>query len=236
MEKLLEVGGQSSKQTLQVRGERGLGEWFGKAWFPQPGPAEPRGLKRQYFPWLDEGYESRILPHRFGEKIPELHDRIARALERVVMDVDEEFEAMRRGGEDVTVLICGHAAQIICSGRALTGVMPENPDNEDFQCFTCGLSRFVRREREVALSGMDEVVTDGSNWRTSGGVAGGWECVENGDCSHLSQGAERGWHFHGDESFDSYGQVSNMGPITSDGSVKRNIKNTAGYLERDSKL
>lgn len=236
IEKLLEVGGQRSKQTLQVRGERGLGEWFGKAWFPQPVPAEPRGLKRQYFPWLDEGYESRILPHRFGEKIPELHDRIARALERVVMDVDEEFEAMGRGGEDVTVLICGHAAQIICSGRALTGVMPENPDIEDFHCFTCGLSRFVRREKEVALSGVDEVVTDGSNWRTSGGVAGGWECVENGDCSHLSQGAERGWHFHGDESFDTYGQVSNIGPITSDGSVKRNIKNTAGYLERDSKL
>jgi transcription factor C subunit 7 len=236
MEKLREIEGQSTKQLLQVRGERGLGEWFGKAWFQQPVPAEPRRLKRDYFPWVDESYESRLLPDRFGERILELHDRIARALDHVVMDVDEEFEAMGRGGDDVTVLICGHAAQIICSGRALTGIMPESLDDEDFKCFTCGISKFVRKEKEVVSSSAGGNVADGSDWRTNGGVAGGWDCVENSDCSHLSQGDERGWHFHGDESFDSYGPTSNMGPITSDGSVKKRIQDTNEYAERGSKL
>jgi transcription factor C subunit 7 len=237
MEKLLEVGGQRSKQTLQVRGERGLGDWFGKAWFPQPVPAEPRTLKREYFPWLDEEYESRLLPHTFGERVPELHGRVAMALDRVVADVDAEFEAMERAGEDVTLLICGHAAPIICSGRALTGVMPENPDDQDFQCFTCGLTRFVWRAKEMVLSGVDEAVPDGSNRRTRGGVAGGgWECLEDSGCSHLSQGAERGWHFYGDESFDSYELSSNMGPITYDGSVKGNTQGTIEYPERGSKI
>jgi transcription factor C subunit 7 len=236
MEKLREVEGQSAEQALQVRGERGLGEWFGKAWFHQPVPADPGRLKREYFPWLDESYESKILPNRFGERTPELHDRVARALGRVVMDVDEEFEAMGRGGEDATVLICGHAAQIICSGRALTGIMPEDPDDEDFRCFTCGISKFVRREKELVSVSVGDDVASVSDWRTSGGVTGGWDCVENSDCSHLSQGEERGWHFHGDESFDSYGPTSNRGPVTSDGSMKEKIEAKNAYVERGSKL
>lgn len=237
MEKFRELEGHSARHSLRVRGERGLGEWFGKAWFQQPVPADPGRLKKDFFPWVDDSYESRVLPHRFGERIPELHDRVARTLNYVVMDVDEEFEAMGRGGEDVTLLICGHAAQIICSGRALTGLMPENPDNEDFKCFTCGLSRFVRRAKEVALSGVGVVdVADGIDWKTNGGVAGGWDCVENSDCSHLSQGEERGWHFHGDESFDSYASASNVGPITSDGSVKRRIQDAIEHAERGTKL
>ena len=236
IEKLREVEGQSAKQSLQVRGERGLGDWFGKAWFQQPIPADPERLKREYFPWLDEGYESRVLPDRSGERIPELHDRISRALERVLSDVDDEFLMMGRGEEDVTILVCGHAAQIICSGRALTGVMPDNPDDEDFKCFTCGLSRFVRRNKKRPLSSAGGDVVDAHDWRTNGGVAGGWDCLENSDCSHLSQGEERGWHFHGDENFDSYGPASNMRPITSGGSVAKSIEDTNGYVQGGSKL
>ena len=236
MEKLREVQGQGARPSLEVRGERGLGEWFGKAWFRQPVPAEPRRLKRDYFPWVGEEYESKVLPHEFGERIQELHDRVARALESVVKDVDEEFEKMERGGEKVTILICGHAAQIICSGRALTGLMPENPDDEDFKCYTCGLSRFVRREKQGMRSNIRGEVVDGSEWRTSGGVAGGWDCVENSDCRHLSQGEERGWHFHGDESFDSYGEASNIEPITSDGSAKSRVGDLKEHTGAGSKL
>ena len=31
------------------------------------------------------------------------------------------------------------------------------------------------------------------DWRAGKGVAGGWDCVLNGDCSHLEGGEERGW-------------------------------------------
>ena len=109
----------------------------------------------------------------------------------MVKDVDREDP-----DGAITVLICGHAAQIIATGRALTGRLPDDLDEDDFQCFTCGLSRFERRGD-----------------RTGGvGVGGGFECVLNSDCGHLSTGEERGWSFHGDESFDSYEACQGRGP------------------------
>ena len=189
------------RTKLHVRGERGMGEWFGHAWFKQPAPASPKRLKEDFFPWLDDTYQSLLIPCEYGERIGELHDRIAKALELIVKDVDEEYALQDRGEEEVTVLICGHAAQIIAAGRALTGLVPDDYDEEDFQCFTCGISRFARRQPAVGE-----------------GVAGGWDCVVNSDCGHLSQGEERGWHFHGDESFDSYGGGM-LGRRTSDGGI-----------------
>jgi len=205
-------------RNLEVRGERGIGEWFGKAWFEQPVPAEPAVLREDFFPWLDIHYKSRVVPDRHGERIEVIHDRIARALAAVVRAVDKEYEEAGRAKEEVTLLLCGHAAQIICTGRALTGLVPEDYDEEDFHCYTCGISRFVRRGKGTAETDRD--------WRTSGGVAGGWDCVENSACRHLSEGAERGWHFHGDESFDSYGAAMNMGIKTSDGGVKEKVEDT----------
>ena len=208
------------RRELLVRGERGVGEWFGRAWFAQPQPASAARLKREFFPWADDGYTSLVIPDEHGEGIDELHDRVALALEMVVRDVDREFEEMGRGQEDVTVLICGHAAQIIASGRALSGEVPGDYDEEDFQCYTCGISRFVRRPARERLEEGHAPDVDPVAWRTNGGVAGGWDCVLNSDCAHLSMGEERGWHFHGDESFDSYGP--GMKPATvkvSDGGV-----------------
>ena len=189
------------KSNINVRGERGMGEWFGHAWFRQPAPASPQRLKKEFFPWVDDTYESLLIPCEHGERIGELHERIARALELVVKDVDEEYGSRGRGDEGVTVLICGHAAQIIAAGRALSGLVPDDYDEEDFKCFTCGISRFARRQPSDGV-----------------GVAGGWDCVLNSDCTHLSQGEERGWHFHGDESFDSYG-AGMLVPKTLDGGM-----------------
>ncbi|KAL2423694.1 putative transporter MCH2 [Exophiala dermatitidis] len=191
---------------LKVRGERGIGEWFGRAWFVQPKPAEPSRLRKEFFPWLDDEYVSRVVPPEHGERIVPLHDRVARALAHIVQDVDEEYHRSGRGDEEVTLLLCGHAAQIIASGRALTGQVPDDLDEEDFKCFTCGISKFTRRQ----VPGTGEPYYD-DDWRNSGGVAGGWDCILNSDCSHLSQGEERGWHFHGDESFDSYEAPTGMG-------------------------
>ena len=202
------------RRGLCVRGERGLGEWFGRAWFVQPSPADPVGLRREFYPWLDDGYASRVVPSEHGERIEELHERVARTLDKIVRDVDEEFARLGRGDEEVTILISGHAAPIIASGRALTGDMPDDYDEEDFQCFTCGLSQFVRRQLPPSEAGERQKYYDD----TAQGVAGGWDCVLNSDCGHLSQGEERGWHFHGDESFDSYG-APNVGIKVSDRSV-----------------
>ncbi|KAG9773958.1 hypothetical protein KCU88_g5636, partial [Aureobasidium melanogenum] len=189
-----------------LRGERGIGEWFGRAWFVQPKPAEPSRLRKEFFPWLDDEYVSRVVPPEHGERIVPLHDRVARALAHIVQDVDEEYHRSGRGDEEVTLLLCGHAAQIIASGRALTGQVPDDLDEDDFKCFTCGISKFTRRQ----VPGTGEPYYD-DDWRNSGGVAGGWDCILNSDCSHLSQGEERGWHFHGDESFDSYEAPTGMG-------------------------
>ena len=201
------------KKCLRVRGERGFGEWFGHAWFKQPAPPQAERLKN-YFSWIDSEYESRITPDAHGEHIIELHDRIARALSRIIHDVDEEFEVLGRPTEHVTLLLCGHAAQIICAGRALTGMMPDDPDLEDFFCYTCGLSKFTRRTSNSA-SGQDD-----HDWKRNGGVSGGWDCVLNSDCSHLTQGAERGWRFSGDESFDTYAASVAKGPIICNGETR----------------
>lgn len=131
----------------KVRGGRGVGEWFGSAAFEQPVAGDEGFLKERFFPWL-EARPSAVLPGRFGETVDELHDRLARALNMMVMEVDREYEQKGRGDDLVTLLICGHAAGIIASGRVLTGHMPESIAEQDFKCFTCGLSRFVRRETQ----------------------------------------------------------------------------------------
>lgn len=194
----------------KVRGERGVGEWFGSASFTQPAPGDRVFLRDRFFPWLEE-QDSKVVPSRYGESVGELHDRVAQALDMIVREVDREYEEKGREEDDLTVLICGHAAGIIASGRVLTGNMPHDVAEEDFQCFTCGLSHFVRTEKKVPAPGNEEMAQGAENWRINGGVAGGWDCMLNSDCEHLSQGEERGWHFFGDESFDSYAATPDSG-------------------------
>ncbi|ORY64275.1 histidine phosphatase superfamily [Pseudomassariella vexata] len=208
---------------LAVRGERGIGEWFGKAPFSQPTPELPSQLKAKFFPWVDDTYESRVVPDHHGERIDKLHDRIALALSTIVEDVDAEFNAAGRGDDSVTLVLSTHAAPIIAMGRVLTGYMPDDVNHQDFKCYTCGISKFVRRNTQAETGGSE-------HWRTNKGVAGGWDCVANSDCSHLSQGEERGWHFQGDETFDSYGPGM---LITEDGGVSEKVQDTN---ESDSKL
>lgn len=116
-------------------------------------------------------------------------------MSRIIADLDAE-EA-----EPKAVLLCTHAASLIAIGRVLTGNMPEDANEEDFKPFTCGLSKFVRRsirpeQKEDCLdmsrfSSGDPTIH--VNWRHGNGVAGGWDCVLNGDCSFLDGGEERGW-------------------------------------------
>ncbi|KAL1953231.1 hypothetical protein VTO42DRAFT_3373 [Malbranchea cinnamomea] len=223
VEALKELQKKDAKQDdvdLNVRIENGFGEWFGRASFTHPGPA-PLDVLQPLFPTIlpqtGLAYKAQIFPSPHGETIAQLHDRVATALDVVIEHVDAEIAAYERDHPEArdqsrAIIICSHAAPLIAMGRALTGHMPEDPTTEDFNVFTAGLSTFKRRKH---LSGEDKSVLvsgDASgtlsarkipDWRGGRGIRGGWDCIKNGDCSFLSGGAERGWHFTGEEDFNS---------------------------------
>jgi len=177
-------------------------EFYGLARFDHPSPASLDVLHTHFPAALHADYAALIMPSVNGESIAALHDRIAYTLHRVIEALDNDPEAPR------ALLICTHAASMICVGRVLTGRMPEDVNEEDFRCGTCALSQFVRRKREGKelggeVEGEVEVdVWDKSaperipkvHWEDGRGVKGGWDCVINGDCSFLSGGEERTWY------------------------------------------
>jgi len=174
---------------LKIRGENGVGEWYGTARFDHPSPAEPPLLKT-LFEWYDEEYKPVIKPSVNGETIDGLHDRAAYALHRIIEQSDKEGVK--------TILICTHAATLIAIGRVLTGRMPEDIAEEDFRPFTCGVSTFVRKGKEtgkleVEKWGGPESSIPKVAWRGGNGVGGGWDLTRSGDCSFLRGGEERGW-------------------------------------------
>ncbi|OBT78441.1 hypothetical protein VF21_02119 [Pseudogymnoascus sp. 05NY08] len=180
-----------------VRGDTGVGEWYGTARFDHPSPATPDVLNG-LFPLYDPEYKSSIVPSVNGETIDELHDRTAYALHKIIEQSDKDGVK--------AIIICSHAATILAIGRALTGRMPEDIAEQDFKPFTCGLSKFVRKTGASTSGEVDLWEGPGAqipkvSWRNGNGVSGGWTCELNGDCSFLSGGEERGWRFSGDESF-----------------------------------
>lgn len=162
-----------------------------------------------------------LLPSTRGETIAQLHNRVATALQSLITDLDAEiaaYEATQPQHEQKTskaVLICSHAAPLIAMGRVLTGRMPDDSAEEDFNVFTAGLSTFLRRTPATASTSpvvsttsgptrtVEELLAPGTkalrpevrvpDWEGGNGVAGGWDCVGNGDCRFLSGGAQRGW-------------------------------------------
>ncbi len=200
--------------SLSIRGETGIGEWYGSADFEHPVPASLQTLRPLFPGLLDPEYRPAVTPNRMGEGITELHDRVAAAMDALIAECDRD--GVR------AILLCSHAATIIALGRVLTGQMPDNVDVEDFRAFTCGLSVYRRRpglrpesketSAAVGLERQDKGVamvrlgaTDARNtdhhgkddeavdWRRGRGVSGGWDCELNSDCAHLSLGEERGW-------------------------------------------
>lgn len=148
-----------------------------------------------HFQHLASEPEPIIVPSTKGESNPQLHDRLAYTLHHLIARADADPSGPK------SLLICTHAAAMICIGRALTGYMPDDEKTADFNCFTCAFSRFDRRKR-VATGPGDVPQTWNCNdsdhvpdigWRDGKGVQGGWDCVVNGDCSFLTNGPERGW-------------------------------------------
>lgn len=179
------------KSGLQVKGDNGLGEWYGLARFTHPSPASPI-LLNSLFPAYDLDYKPSIIPSSSGESVLTLHDRCAYALEYVMSREDAADE------EERAILICTHAASMIAIGRALTGHMPVDICEDVFKTHTCGITKFVRR---VPLSGKSGheiwekgMVIPAVDWRGGKGVAGGWNCAYNSECGHLDGGEERHWY------------------------------------------
>lgn len=78
--------------------------------------------------------------------------------------------------------------------------MPDDVYEKDFETYTCGISKFQRRASSAPLvagtgTGQGKMTLESATlgWRDGKGVAGGWDCVTNGSCTHLDGGAERGW-------------------------------------------
>lgn len=196
-------------EQLKIRGEPGLGEWYGAAPFEHPTSAAPEVLKT-LFPALDLDYVPVARPTRMGESLAELHDRVAATMHGIISQCDTEGVK--------AILISTHAAVVIALGRVLTGAMPDDVGVEDFQAFTCGLSVYTRRKGDAATRSNNRTERTSARGIASGppaepsphrrasrtdpeplawkgrGVAGGWICTANSDCSHLAGGEERGWY------------------------------------------
>ncbi|KAI1660373.1 phosphoglycerate mutase-like protein [Daldinia decipiens] len=130
-------GGVSGDPHSEIRVDLGLSEWYGLAHFEHPSSA-PLNKLQSLFPELDASYASSPPPSRYGETLPQLHDRVAQAIDFIIRRSDQE-------GHKV-VLVCTHAAVVIALGRVLTG-----QTEKDFGAFTCGLSKY-RRQRSSAAN------------------------------------------------------------------------------------
>jgi transcription factor C subunit 7 len=176
-------------ETKKIRTENGLGEWYGLARFDHPSPADLSLLKK-LFPSVSEEYTAVIKPSVNGESIDDLHNRAAYALHRIIEQCDKEGVK--------AIALCTHGATLIAIGRALVGRMPEDITEQDFNPFTCGLTKFVRKSKENMETDVKqwegpETEIPMVKWREGRGVGGGWTMTVDGDCSFLADGEERGW-------------------------------------------
>ncbi|KAL8991538.1 MAG: hypothetical protein Q9177_000075 [Variospora cf. flavescens] len=175
-------------ENVHVRVDNGIGEWYGhSSTFTHPSPPPLSLLCTKYFPSLNINPEYRpsCIPSPSGETIAGLHDRVAHALSCIIQTVDSESVAE---GE-VSILICTHAATLIAIGRCLTGNMPSDVNQEDYLAPCAGLTKFVRRKPSV-----NQEVEHGADGK---GIMD-WKD---------GKGAERTWHFSGEETFSDPGST-----------------------------
>ncbi|KAI9809793.1 MAG: hypothetical protein M1825_000226 [Sarcosagium campestre] len=165
-----------------VRIENGIGEWYGAAPFAHPSPAPP-SLLHSLFSFTDKSYIPLTQVSAHGETIPQLYERVETTLQRIVDTLDQEPDQPR------SLLICSHAATVIAAARILTGRIPDDPGELDFQPFTCGMFVFKRDEQPES----EPESGDKEKQSAAVGVLGGWECTVKEDCSFLDGGAERSW-------------------------------------------
>lgn len=97
--------------------DEGIAEWYGTL-HDANSPDHPTPLNvsewPRFFPDVEFRMgESGIIGDRRGETMREIHDRVEKAMEKIIkVNDDAGF---------TTVIFCVHAATHICIGRALTG-------------------------------------------------------------------------------------------------------------------
>lgn len=91
-------------------------EFFGRADFEHPTPPDLELLNR-HFQNLDQDYASVHIPAAKGEWLKELHERVDKALTKIVTDLDNDSEQPK------TVLICTHAATMVSRSAATQSVL-----------------------------------------------------------------------------------------------------------------
>lgn len=136
-----------SSEHDKILPEKGIAEWFGSAPFdhPQPAPAE---VLKPMFPAYCVDYVSAQTPSIRGETLAQLYERLATTVRSIVERCDAEGKR--------AIVLCTHAAVVIALGRILTGNVPQDPEVDDFQAFTCGLSVY---RRKGASEGSDSAAT-----------------------------------------------------------------------------
>lgn len=154
-----------------------------------PRPAASSVL-REFSPFVSTSYQPVCTPNPTGESIAELYDRTAYVLADVIRQLDQDPRC------PATVLICTHAATFVAAARVLTGKIPDDPAIDDFVPWTSCLTSFERRSGTSANPpdpSHASCPSTSSEWSVKERVLGGWDCVDEGDCSFLRAGAERGW-------------------------------------------
>jgi len=101
---------------LPIYVDEGIGEWYGLLHLASS-PDHPTPLSAEQWPRFFPDLEFRqgitgIIGDRRGETMAGIHERVQKALDKIVKDADEQ-------GLN-TIILCTHAATNIALGRALT--------------------------------------------------------------------------------------------------------------------
>ena len=124
------------------------------------------------FPTVELDSHASASPGPYGESLAELHKRCASAIASIISAADAGSDS-----QPESLLLCTHAAVVIALGRVLTGRRcSEDWAAGDFDAFTCGVSKFVRRGCAAGDAEVDE-----------------WVCEINSGVEHLAGGGERNW-------------------------------------------
>ncbi|KAK9449537.1 histidine phosphatase superfamily [Limtongia smithiae] len=150
------INGLADSLDLEIYGENGFGEWYGRTRDSHPRAAPPTILK-SFFRRVKDDYEPITVPSIQGETLDELHQRAETVLQKMIDICNAEAREIK------TVLICAHAATVIALGRALVG-----DASFDVRTGTCSIGLYESRGTdnkvgmwECKLNGFTEHLQDG---------------------------------------------------------------------------
>ncbi|ORX91276.1 phosphoglycerate mutase-like protein [Basidiobolus meristosporus CBS 931.73] len=150
----------ADKNDCPINVEYGMSEWYGLEYEKYQPPASIDELKK-YFPRINTAYSS-IVPLPEGkETTQDCHERSKTLIKKLVATLDKD------PAQPKTVLLTGHAASVITTGRAIL----DDPDVY-IHASTASLSKYTRDP-----------------------ATNKWTLALNGSTDYLSHGIQRDWMF-----------------------------------------